>query len=189
MLDAGMSSEHFAMHVGCSRRAKRNLCIRFRTTGSTTDLPHRGRPHASKRGKDCCIINTHLCNRFQKSTATAANTPELHNKQISPQTVRNHLQENGLHVLRPYIRCILTQSHRQNRLNWACAHSLDTAMLEYRYFFRINQDFLYNVLMVRCVCTRRRNERGPDCCVLERDNFGGGVSVMVCAAIAHGYQS
>ena len=36
---------------------------------------------------------------------------------------------------------------------------------------------------------RRRYERYADCCVLERDRFGGGVSVMVWAAIAHGYRS
>ena len=34
-----------------------------------------------------------------------------------------------------------------------------------------------------------RNERYADCCVLERDRFGGGGSVMVWAAIAHGYRS
>ena len=36
---------------------------------------------------------------------------------------------------------------------------------------------------------RRINERYADCCVLERDRFGGGHSVMVWAAIAHGYCS
>ena len=36
---------------------------------------------------------------------------------------------------------------------------------------------------------RRRNERYADCCVLERDRFGGGGSVIVWAAIAQGYRS
>ena len=36
---------------------------------------------------------------------------------------------------------------------------------------------------------RRRSERYADCCVLERYRFGGGASVMVWAAIAHGYRS
>ena len=36
---------------------------------------------------------------------------------------------------------------------------------------------------------RRRNERYADCYVLERDCFGVGVSVIVWAAIAHGYRS
>ena len=37
MLDAGMSTEHVARHVGCSSRAIRNLRLRLRTTGSTND--------------------------------------------------------------------------------------------------------------------------------------------------------
>ena len=36
---------------------------------------------------------------------------------------------------------------------------------------------------------RRRNERYAECCVLERDSFGGWGSIMVWAAIAHGYRS
>ena len=70
MLDAGMSTENVARHVGCSSRAIRNLLIR-----STNDLPRRGRP----RGQGSYIMNTHLRNRFQTATATAANTPGLHN--------------------------------------------------------------------------------------------------------------
>ena len=114
MLDAGMSTEHVARHVGCSSRAIRNLRI-FRTTGSTNDLPRRGRPCVTTLGQDRYIMNTHLRNRFQTATATAANTPGLHN--------RNRLRENGLHARRPYVGCVLTQRHCQNRLNWERVHT------------------------------------------------------------------
>ena len=110
MLDGGMSTEHVARHVGCSSRAIQNVCITFRTTGSTNDLPHSGRPC----GQDCYIMNMHLRNRFHPVTATA--TPN-HNNQISVQTVHNCLQENSLHAWHLYVRCVLTYS--QNRLNWA----------------------------------------------------------------------
>ena len=36
---------------------------------------------------------------------------------------------------------------------------------------------------------RRRNERYADCCVLQRDRFGGGGSVMVWAGISYGYRT
>ena len=36
---------------------------------------------------------------------------------------------------------------------------------------------------------RRRNKRYAECCVLERNRFGGGGYVMVWAAIGHGYRS
>ena len=40
------------------------------------------------------------------------------------------------------------------------------------------------------VCVyHRRNERYADCCVLERDRFGGVELVMGWVAIAHGYRS
>ena len=107
ILDAGMSTEHVARHVGCSSRAIRNLRIRFRTTGSTNHLPRRGRPRVTTRGQDRYIMNMHLRNRFQTATATAANTPGLHNNRISTQTVRNRLRENGLHAQRPYVGCVL----------------------------------------------------------------------------------
>ena len=123
MLDAGMSTDDVARHVGSSSRAIRNLRARFRTTGRTDDWPRRGRPRVTTRGQDRYIMNTHLRNRFQTATATAANTPGLHNNRISGQTVRNRLRGNGLHGRRPYVGCVLTQRHRVNRLNWARLHT------------------------------------------------------------------
>ena len=104
MLDAGMLTEHVARHVGCSSRAIRNIRIRLRTTGSTKDLPHCGRPHGTTCGQARYIMNTHLCNRFQTATASAANTPGLHNYQTCVQNVRIHLRENSLHAQHPLRR-------------------------------------------------------------------------------------
>ena len=123
MLDAGMTTEHVARHVGCSSRAIGNLRIRFRTTGCTNNLPRRGRLRVTTRGQNRYNMNTHLRNRFQTATATAANKPELHNNRISAQTIRNRLRENGLHARRPYVGFALTQRHRQNRINWAREHT------------------------------------------------------------------
>ena len=123
MLDAGMSTEDVARHVGSSSRAIRNLRARFRTTGRIGDFPRSGRPRVTTRSQDRYIMNTHLRNRFQTATATAANTPGLHNNRISGQTARNRLQGNGLHGRRPYVRCFLTQRHRENRLIWAPLHT------------------------------------------------------------------
>ena len=152
MFGAGMSTEHVARHVRSSSRVIRNLRIRFQTTGSSNDLPRRGRPRVTTRGQDRYIVNTPLRNQFQTATATAANTPGLHNNRIS-------------------------------------AHSMDTATLEYRSFFSDESRFSLQRGDGRVSVYRRRNERYADCCVLERDRFGGMGSVMVWAAIAHGYRS
>ena len=93
MLDAGMSTEY----------------VTFRTTGSTNDLPRRGRLCVTTHGQDRYIMNTHLRNLFQTATATAVNTPSLHNNRISAQIVRNRLRENGLHARRPYVGCVIVK--------------------------------------------------------------------------------
>ena len=111
MFDAGMSTEHVARHVGCSSQVIRNLRVRFRTIGSTSDLPRCGRLCVTTRGQDRYIMNTHLCNLFQTATATAANTPGLYNNQISAQTEERFTCTASLRRIR------LPQRHRQNRLN------------------------------------------------------------------------
>ena len=117
MLDAGMSTEHIARNVGCGL-AIRNLRIIFQTTRSSKDLPRRGCPHVTTRGQDHCIMNTHLRNLFQ--TATAANTPGLHNNRISAQTVRNRLLEKVYMHIIVISDAFLTQHHC---LNWAHVHT------------------------------------------------------------------
>ena len=177
MLDASMSTEHVSRHVGCSSWVIINLRIRFQTTWSTNDMPRSGRPRITTRGQNRYIMNTHLRNRFQTATATAANTPGLHN-----------IRENSLHARRPDVGCVLTQRHRQNRINWARVHTRwirrrwNTVLFSDESRFSLQRGDRVRVY-------RRRNERYADCCVLERDHFGGGGSVMVWAAIAHGYRS
>ena len=62
------------------------------------------RPLVTTRGQD--RYNTHLRNRFQTATATAANTHGTHNNCISVQTVHNRLREGGLNARRPYVGCV-----------------------------------------------------------------------------------
>ena len=66
-------------------------------------------------------MNTHVRNRFQTATATAANTPGLHNNRISARTVPNRLWENGLHARPPYVGNVYTFV--------LIGHVLDTATL------------------------------------------------------------
>ena len=118
MLDAGLSTEHVARHKISNDEAP-TTC-------------HFVIVRVLQRVVKTAISRTRIC---QTATATAANTPGLHNNRISAQTVRHRLRENDLHARRPYVGYVLTQSHRQNRLNWARVHTLDMATLEYRSFF------------------------------------------------------
>ena len=62
---------------------------RFQATGRTEDRPRSGSQHVTTCYQDCYIRNTHLRDRFQNATATAAYTYGTVNNRISAQTVRN----------------------------------------------------------------------------------------------------
>ena len=57
------------------------------------------------------------------------------------------------------------------------------------FFFRMNQDFLYNVVMAGCACTVGETNAMLTIVFLNKIVSGVGGSVMVWAAIAHGYRS
>ena len=114
-------------------------------------------------------MNTHLRNRFQTAIATAANTPGLHNNRISEQTIRNREK----HGRRPYIGCVLTQRHHQNRLNWARVHIRWIRRRWNTVLFSDESRFVLQRGDDRVRVYHRRNERYADCCVLERDRFRG----------------
>ena len=74
MLNAGMTMNAVAMNIGCSTRAFRHHRQRFQAKGRTEDRPRSGRPGVTTCGQDRYIRDTHLRDRFQIATATAAYT-------------------------------------------------------------------------------------------------------------------
>ena len=89
------------MNTGCVTRAIRHLRQRFQATGRMEYRSRSGRPRVMTRCQDRYIRNTHLHNRFQTATATAAKTHGPPNNRISTQTVRNRLRKDGLSAHRP----------------------------------------------------------------------------------------
>ena len=85
---------------------------------------------------------------------------------------------------RPYKGLILTNQHRQERLRW-CRGRLSWRLNNEWSHVLFSGESRFN-LFHSDGCARvyrRQNERYEDCCVQERDRFGGG-SVMVWAGIA-----
>ena len=122
MLEAGASNEDVAAQLGSSVQAVRILRRRFVQTGSTEDLPRSSRPCVTTPAQDHYILNQHLRNCSLTVTATASVSPGTHNPRISAQTVQNCLAENNLRARRPYVRTVLTDRHRRDRLQWADRH-------------------------------------------------------------------
>ena len=187
MLEAGALIEDVAAQVGSSVQAIRSLRRRFVQTGSTEDLPRSGRPRVTTPAQDRYILNQHLRNHFLTATATASVTPGTHNPRISTQTVQNRLAENNLRARRPYVGTVLTDRHRRDRLQWADRHINWTRQDWRMILFSDESRFALSNSDGRIRVYRHRNERYADCCVLQRDRFGGGGSVMVWAGISYGY--
>ena len=116
-------------------------------------------------------------------------TPGIHNPRISAQTVRNRLAENNLRARRPYVGTVLTDRHRRDRLQWADRHIKWTSQDWRTILFLDESRFALSTSDGRIRVYRRRNERYADCCVLQRDCFGSGGSVMVWAGISYGYRT
>ena len=122
MLNAGMTMNAVAINTGCCIREIRHPRQVFQATGHKKDRSRGGRPRVTTHDQERYIRNTHLRNRFQTATITAAKTHCTHNNSISAQTVRNHLREGGLSARRPYVGYVLARLHRVNQVNWARTH-------------------------------------------------------------------
>ena len=126
---------------------------------------------------------------FLTATATASVTPGTHNPRMTAQTVRNRLAENNLRARSPYVGTVLTDCHRRDRLQWADRHINWTRQDWRTILFSDESRFALSNSDGRIRVYRRRNERYADCCVLQRDRFGGGGSLMVWAGISYGYRT
>jgi len=185
----GTWAAEVAARVGASVQSIRSLRRRFAQTGSTRDLPRSGRPRVTSQTQDRFILNQHLRDRFRTAKATAAVTPGAHNNRISAHTVRNRLAKSGLHGRRPYVGSVLSRRHRNNREQWALRHINWTRQRWRPILVTDESRFVLSRADFRVRLYRRRNERYADCCVLQRDRFGVGDSVMLWGGIAYGYRT
>ena len=116
-------------------------------------------------------------NRFLPATATARQLG------VNAQTIRRLRQNNiPIRAHRPYTGPILTACHRAARLLWAQRHLHWTRRQWHNVIFSNESRFSVSHADGRVYVYRRRNESYAQCCVMERDGFGGW-SVMVWGGI------
>lgn len=181
MLLAGSTAVAVSAHFGCSRQTIQNLQSRYVATGSVHDRQRPGRARATTQRTDRAITLTHLRNRFLPATVTARRYG------VHAQTIINRLRQNQVPIRarRPYTGQILTRHHRAIRLQWAQRHLRFTQRQWNSVIFSDESRFNVSHADGRVRVYRRRNERLADCCIQERDRFGGG-SVMVWGGIMGG---
>ena len=83
----------------------------------------------------------------------------------------------GLRARRPYVETVLTDRHRQLRLQWARRHLWYTGADWARVLFTDESKFNLRRSDGRARVYRRRGERFSDNCVRERGQFGDGSGV------------
>ena len=170
--------------LGVSRTTIVRLMRKYRTTGTVKDLPRRPKRRVTTAVQDRYMTLSHLRDRRQRATETASTTIGIHGRPISGQTVRTRLKERGLKNRRPYVGIVLTQRHRRLRLQLAKRHLQFTRTDWANVLFTDESRFKLSGNDRRDRVYRRRGERYADNCVIERDRFGGGPSVMIWAGIS-----
>ena len=114
MFNASMTTNAFAINIGCFTHAILQLRHCFQATRPMEDRPRSGCLHIMMSGQDHYIQNIHLPNLIQTATATAANTPGTYDNRISAKTVRNPLRKGGLSACRPCLLCFGASSLRES---------------------------------------------------------------------------
>lgn len=188
MVEGGIHPNEVARRVRVTPATIYRLISRYRVTGSAADRPRSGRPRVTTPAQDRHIRTSHLRDRFLPATRTAAVTPGRTNNRINAQTVRNRLAEYGIRSRRPYHGPMLTQRHRNLRLQWVQQHVRWTQFQWNTVVFSDESRFCLRRSDGRARVYRRRGERYADACVREVDRFGGG-SIMVWGAISFRHRS
>ena len=180
MIRAGSSTRRVSEHFGCHTKTIQRLLARFRETGGVKDRPRSGRHPVTTDRQDRWILTTHLRNRLQTAVQTARDFPGP--RRPHSDTIRNRLKKNGMLNRRPAIRPILTPRHRRARVEWCQRRQRLPLRWWNNVMFSDESRFNLSRSDGRARVYRRKGERYADCCVIERDRFGGG-SVMVWAGI------
>jgi len=112
-------------------------------------------------------------NRFTTATETARNTMGTHQRPISDDTVRRRLAATNLRCRLPARGPVLTQRHRQSRLQWAFQRRNWRNQQWRNVVFSDESRYCISTEDGRTRVWRRRGERFNDDCMLETDHWGG----------------
>ena len=187
MLRGHLSKSTVARRMNVHPSTIGRLEERFRTTGRTRDRPRTGQPRVTTQRQDAFLRQLHLRNRFLTPSASSRQVVGRRG-QVSVDTVRRRLRAAGLHARRPYVGPILTNVHRQRRVQWAALHRRWARRRWSEVVFSDESRFRISHADGRTRVYRRNGERYADFCVLEANRFGGG-GVMVWAAFSHDYKT
>ena len=113
-----LSLRAIAKELNCSLDTVQTWINRYQETGDVLDEEGRGRKRKTSEKEDLDIIT--IAKKQRTSTLVDIST-EISKQgiDISHMTVKNRLNEQGIYKLKPLLKPLLLDKHRDSRLQWA----------------------------------------------------------------------
>ena len=121
-LQAGRSQRQVARSFGISQSTVSALVDSYQATGHVKDRPRSGRPRATSAATDGYIRRSALRQRDISTLEIQNDIARQGNRPVTAQLVRNRLRSSGIRSRRPARKPMLTDLHKQCRLQWARRH-------------------------------------------------------------------
>ena len=188
MLQDGRTQRDAAVAFGVSQTCIWNICNRFQDTGSFTRRPGSGRTRVTDVCDDRYINLLTRRNPFYSAPSVLREVRQARCINVGVQTIRNRLHDSGLRARRPNVVPVLTQRHRQDRLQWAREHRGWTLNQWSRVLFLDESRFTVDHNHGRIRVWRRRGERFHPQFAVAHSRWGAG-SVMIWAGISSEYRT
>lgn len=165
------------------RRTVYRTIQRYSDTNSHSDLPRCGRPRLTTARQDRILIRHSLANR--KDTIPILKTSwNQSGVDASDSTIRRRLLEAGLSARVAKKKPLLTDVHRQKRLDFARAHADWTWVDLSSVLWTDESRFTLFESDGRVYVRRRLHEEYKNCCIVPTVKFGGG-GVTVWGAMSY----
>lgn len=117
--DAGHSILQLSQRFQCDRRTVQRLLAKHRVTGSTEDLPRPGQPRVSTAREDRTLVRMSAANPHLVARQLRQRWSTEHGVQASTSTVKSRLFNAGLVGRISKRKPLLSQQHKNARLQWA----------------------------------------------------------------------
>ncbi len=182
-LQAGRSQRQVARSFGISQSTVSALVDRFQATGHVKDRPRSGRPRATSAATDGYIRRSALRQRDISTLEIQNAIARQGNRPVTAQLVRNRLRSSGIRSRKPARKPMLTDLHKQRRLQWARRHLRRTRRQWGSTLFTDESRFGLHKADGRRRVWRRRGERFAPCCIQRVQAFYGG-GIMVWGGIS-----
>lgn len=179
MSNTGRSTRQIANHFQVNQSIIARLLQKYRATGTVSERHRAGKPHKTTPREDRLLSRAAKRDPFKCARLLRENWHTQN--RVSIRTVTRRLNNAGLNARRPIKRPLLTQRHRQARLEWARARQNWNIRSWRRIHWSDESRFLLRHVDGRLRVWRSKGTAFSERNVKPTTAFGGGsVTVWAC---------